>query len=54
MVEKSVTDKVSLPQSLAYSLPCMPILMLVAGTDIIQGIYAKYFGIPLISIAMVV
>ena len=51
---KVISDKISLSQSLAYSLPCMPVLMLIAGTNIVQGIYAKYFGLALTTIAVVV
>ena len=40
-------------QGLAYALPVMPIYFLFAPLVLLQGMYAKYFGVPLSSIAMV-
>ncbi|WP_417466196.1 MFS transporter [Kordiimonas sp.] len=39
---------------LAYSLPYVGIACLVAPLAIVQGIYAKYYGIPLTTIAAVI
>ena len=36
-----------------YSLPVLPTYFLIGPLYIVQGIYAKYFGLPLQSIAMV-
>ena len=51
---ETIPDQVSFSQSLAYSLPCLSVLMLIAGTNIVQGIYAKYFGIALTTIGAIV
>ena len=37
----------------AYALPVMPVVCLLAPVTIVQGIYAKYYGLPLSALALV-
>jgi len=46
-------QKLSTRKSLAYALPVITANCLMAPIGIVQGIYAKYFGLSLASIAMV-
>ena len=46
-------QKLSTRQSLAYAMPVITTICLVAPIGIVQGIYAKYFGLSLASIALV-
>jgi glycoside/pentoside/hexuronide:cation symporter, GPH family len=39
------------PTLLAYSLPYLPAMLLSAPLNVVQGIYAKYFGLSLTTIA---
>ena len=47
-------SEVNLSQSLAYSLPNIAAFMLLAPVSIVQGIYAKYYGLALTTIAAVI
>lgn len=40
-----------LPQALVYALPTLPVALLYGSIAIIQGIYAKYFGLSLTTLA---
>ena len=44
---------VSLQQRLAYSLPVVPVYLLVGSLGVVHGIYAKYFGLSLATIATI-
>lgn len=48
-----MSRKLSTYQSLAYALPVITANCLMAPLGVVQGIYAKYFGLSLTSIAMV-
>ena len=39
---------------IAYSLPCITTAWLIAPLGVVQGIYAKYFGLSLTTIAIVI
>ena len=47
------TNPLGLPQQLAYALPTMATTFLIGPLAIVQGIYAKYFGLSLTTIAIV-
>ena len=47
-------DSLSFSQTVAYALPTVGLAFLMGPIAIIQGIYAKYFGLSLISIATVI
>ncbi len=47
-------SRVSLSYGIAYALPTLAVHLLVAPIGILQGIYAKYFGLALTTIAAVV
>ena len=55
--EENAQHKTTMPlsflQQCAYAMPVMPLLFLFGPLGIIQGIYAKYFGLGLGSIATV-
>jgi len=54
---KNTTNKnqsVSLLHCISYSLPYAPMIWLGAPTAILQGIYAKYYGFSLITLASIV
>ncbi|WP_133118511.1 MFS transporter [Paremcibacter congregatus] len=42
--------------SLAYSAPVVPVLLLIASTNVLPGIYSKYYGLSLaaVSLAMLI
>ena len=48
--EKSIRQ---LPQSLYYALPVITVYFLIGPLTILQGIYAKYYGVPLTVISSV-
>ena len=48
-----MSQKLSNCHCLAYSLPVMSTAWLFAPIGVVQGIYAKYFGVPLTTIAAV-
>ena len=39
---------------LAYSAPAIASACLIAPIGVVQGVYAKYFGLPLSTIALVI
>lgn len=51
-IEKPVAS-INLRQSLAYALPSMAVAFLVGPLSILQGVYAKYYSLPLNEIATV-
>ena len=58
MLEKiaisSSSNNLDYLQSLAYSSPILPIYFLLGPVYILQGMYAKYFGLSLSTIAIVI
>ena len=53
LVTSNMRDKVSLFQSLAYAMPTMAVYFLYGPISILQGIYVKYFGVSLATIATI-
>ena len=49
-----IPTALSTSQQMAYALPVIGVMFLVGPMGIVQGIYAKYFGVPLTTIAAVV
>ena len=55
-ITRNRTDKVrrlSLAEGAAYAAPIVPVILLLNSLNVIQGIYAKHFGIPLAVISAV-
>ena len=52
-VTRQPANQLSLAQSLAYAAPVLPIFFLLGPLGVLQGIYAKYFGLPLSAMAAV-
>lgn len=46
-------NPINLFQSLSYALPIIPMTMLIVPIAIIQGIYAKYYGLALTTLATI-
>ena len=49
----AIPSSVSLPQCLSYALPAVAMLWMHAPLVIVQGIYAKYYGVSLSAIALI-
>jgi len=47
-------NSVNVLQSMSYALPTIPVYMLWAPLNIIQGIYAKHYGIALTTLASII
>lgn len=48
------SDSLNAWQSISYALPVIPAMMLLAPLSIIQGIYAKHYGIALSTLAAII
>ncbi len=51
--EASNQDRISVSTGLAYAMPLVPVLLLVNSFNVVQGIYAKYYGLALTTISAV-
>ena len=52
--DRGLTRQASILSSVAYALPMVGVYFFVAPISILQGIYAKYFGVPLTTIAAII